>query len=94
MVSYAILHTGLYFVMDIVGFVYCVMQAGDMRFRPVSFLFTHTYILQHGSVVSDISISVGNKPTRCHFCVILYFLLYKLLNMFWATMCPFSGDDD
>jgi len=22
------------------------------------------------------------------------FLLYKLLNMFWATMCPSSGADD
>jgi len=24
----------------------------------------------------------------------LYFLLYKLLNMFRATMCPLSGSDD
>ena len=39
-------------------------------------------------------ISVDNKPTRCHFCVMLHFLLYKLLNMFQATMCPSSGDDD
>jgi len=22
------------------------------------------------------------------------FLIYKLLNMFWATMCPSSGADD
>jgi len=37
---------------------------------------------------------VDNKPTRCHFCVMLYFLLYKLLNMFRATMCTSSGADD
>ena len=34
------------------------------------------------------TIGLDNKPTRCHFCVMLYFLLYKLLNMFRATMCP------
>ena len=33
---------------------------------------------------------MDKKPTRCHFCVILY----KLLNMFWATVCPSSGADD
>jgi len=38
--------------------------------------------------------SVINKQTRCHFCVMLYFLLYKLFNMFRATMCPSSGADD
>jgi len=37
---------------------------------------------------------VDKKPTRYHFCVILYFLLYKLLNMFRANMCPSSGADD
>jgi len=26
------------------------------------------------------------KPTRCHL-VLYVFLLYKLLNMFWATLC-------
>jgi len=37
---------------------------------------------------------VDNKPTRCHFCVMLYFIHYKLLNMFRTTMCPSSGADD
>jgi len=35
----------------------------------------------------------NKKPTRCH--VVLYlFLLYKLLNMFRAALCPSSGADD
>ena len=33
------------------------------------------------------------RPTRCHL-VIYLFLLYSLLNMFRATMCPSSGADD
>jgi len=38
--------------------------------------------------------SVWNKkPTRCHL-VLHLFLLYKLLNMFRATLCPSSGADD
>ena len=39
-------------------------------------------------------VSVDKKPTRYQFCIILYFLLYKLLNMFRATMCPSSGADE
>ena len=39
-------------------------------------------------------VSVWNKkPTRCHL-VLYLFLLYKLLNMFRATLCPSSGADD
>ena len=35
----------------------------------------------------------NKKPTRCH--LVLYgFLLYKLLNMFRATLCPSSGADN
>ena len=38
--------------------------------------------------------SMWNKrPTRCHL-VIYLFLLYNLLNMFRATLCPSSGADD
>jgi len=35
---------------------------------------------------------IRNQPdvTLCY----PLFLLYKLLNMFWATMCPSSGADD
>jgi len=33
------------------------------------------------------------KPTRCHL-VLYLFLLYKLLNMFRANLCPSSGADD
>jgi len=29
----------------------------------------------------------NKKPTRCHL-VLYLFLLYKLLNMFRATLCP------
>ena len=32
------------------------------------------------------------RPTRCHL-VIYLFLLYSLLNMFRATLCPSSGAD-
>jgi len=35
----------------------------------------------------------NKKPTRCHL-VLYLFLLYKLLNMFWATLCPSSEADD
>jgi len=35
----------------------------------------------------------NKKPTRCHL-VLYLFLLYKLLNMFIATLCPSSGADD
>jgi len=38
--------------------------------------------------------SMWNKiPTRCHL-VLYLFLLYKLPNMFQATLCPSSGADD
>ena len=32
----------------------------------------------------------NKKPTKCHL-VLYLFLLYKLLNMFQATLCPSSG---
>jgi len=35
----------------------------------------------------------NKKPTRCHLGLYL-FLLYNLLNMFRATLCPSSGADD
>ena len=35
----------------------------------------------------------NKKPTRCHL-VLYLFLLYKLLTMFRATLCPSSGADD
>jgi len=35
----------------------------------------------------------NKKPTRCHL-VLYLFLLYKLLNMFRATLCPSSGADN
>ena len=35
----------------------------------------------------------NKKPTRCHLLLYL-FLLYKLLNMFRANLCPSSGADD
>ena len=35
----------------------------------------------------------NKKPTRCHL-VLYLFLLYTLLNMFRATLCPSSGADD
>jgi len=35
----------------------------------------------------------NKKPTRCHL-VLYLFLLYKLLNMFRATLCLSSGADD
>ena len=42
----------------------------------------------------DVDYSMWNKkPTRCHL-VLYLFLLCKLLNMFWATLCPSSGGDE
>jgi len=35
----------------------------------------------------------SKKPTRCHL-VLYLLLLYKLLNMFRAILCPSSGADD
>jgi len=35
----------------------------------------------------------NKKPTRCDL-VLYLFLLYKLLSMFRATLCPSSGADD
>jgi len=35
----------------------------------------------------------NKKPTRCHL-VLYLFLLYKLLNMFRAILCPSSRADD
>ena len=35
----------------------------------------------------------NKKPTSCYLALYL-FLLYKLLNMFRATLCPSSGADD
>jgi len=35
----------------------------------------------------------NKKPTRCHL-VLYLFLLYNLLNMFRATLCPSSVADD
>jgi len=35
----------------------------------------------------------NKKPTRCHL-VLHLFLLYKLLNMFRATLCQSSGAED
>jgi len=35
----------------------------------------------------------NKKPTRCHL-VLYLFPLYKLLNMFRATLSPSSGADD
>ena len=38
----------------------------------------------------------NKKPTRCHLVLYLFLLvaLYKLLNMFRATLCPSSGAED
>ena len=55
----------------------------------------HTQILN----ISDVWLTVhrspmwNKKPTRCHL-VLSLFLLYKLLNMFRATLCPSSAADD
>jgi len=38
-------------------------------------------------------ITWNKKPTRCHL-VLYLFILYKLLNMFRAILCPSSGADD
>jgi len=58
-----------------------------------------TLLIQTQLVKFDVCLPVhhssvwNKKPTRCHL-VLNLFLLYKLLNMFRATLCPFSGADD
>jgi len=60
-----------------------------------------TQTLRHKQQVSkfDVWLTVhrssmwNKKPTRCHL-VLYLFLLYKLLNLFRATLCPSSGADD
>jgi len=52
------------------------------------------YIRQKYGMLDRNMVSVWNKkPTRCHL-VLYLFLLYKLLNVFRATLCPSSGADD
>jgi len=62
--------------------------------RNLNLKFNLDIILRLHLMDCPFQCGVDNKPTRCHFCVMLYFLLYKLLNMFRATMCPSSGTDD
>ena len=45
------------------------------------------------SILSLFTSMWNKKPTRCHL-VLYLFHLYKLLNMFRATLCPSSGADD
>jgi len=46
-----------------------------------------------GSAAHCVCLMWNKKPTGCHL-VLYLFLLYKLLNMFRATLCPSSGADD
>jgi len=43
-------------------------------------------------LVSHSNTMWNKKPIRCHL-VLYLFLLYKLFNMFRATLCPSSGAD-
>jgi len=51
-----------------------------------------SFVLEHFKLRCLVLMS-KKKPTRCHL-VLYLFLLYKLLNMFRATLCPSSGADD
>jgi len=56
------------------------------------------YIIHFSSIYFNcpqfVFCSMWNKrPTRCHL-VIYLFLLYNLLNIFRAALCPSSGADD
>ena len=44
------------------------------------------------SGANKVGLMWSKKPSRCHL-VLYLFLLYKLLNMFRATLCPSSGAD-
>ena len=43
-----------------------------------------------------IGVMWNKKPTRCHLVLYLFLSIspYRLLNIFWATLCPSSGADD
>jgi len=60
-------------------------------------LVYNKHLLYNSAIVSVIkSRSYQTKTiyrTKCHL-VLYLFLRYKLLNMFWATLCPSSGADD
>ena len=47
-----------------------------------------------GRVSNEVSSMWIKRPTRCHFLALCLFLLYSLLNMFRATLCPSSGAGD
>jgi len=73
--------------------MFCVIMSG--RNVLVVFPFLYPTEVEKAKKRERLNNSVWiTKPNRCHFCVMFYFLLYKLLNMFRATMCPSSGADD
>ena len=65
------------------------MSFGRLNFIALllSWDFFYVWLTVHRSSMWN------KKPTRCHL-VLYLFLLYKLLNMFRATLCPSSGADD
>jgi len=84
---------------------HCVIRDADIAilrtWRLLIYLITVYFnvLLINKNFIFDVWLTVhrssiwNKKPTRCHL-VLYLFLLYKLLNMFRATMCPFSGADD
>jgi len=74
-----------------------VLATHCIRQFPPSLPLPHVTVCHHistGIYWIKLNSSVWNKkPTRCHL-VLYLFLLYKLLNIFRATLCPSSGADD
>jgi len=73
---------------------------GVSRFCTFCRTHTESFLLKRNyCCTSDVWLTVhrssmwNKKPIRCHL-VLYLFLLYKLLSMFRATLCPSSGADD
>ena len=71
----------------------------NAEFLQILFAILRSVFNLCNCLVNDVWLTVhrssmwNKKPTICHL-VLYLFLLYKLLNMFRATLCPSSGADD
>ena len=81
-------------VTDILLCNHCIIIIVFFHFTPVTKQIHHIAHYDFGVWLTVHRSSMWIKrPTRCH--IVLYlFLLYRLLNMFLATLCPSSGADN
>jgi len=76
--------------------MYQIEMSGPFHITAVILLGKRSLVpieYEDGWATEIVWIMWSKKPTRCHL-VLYLFLLYKLLNMFQATLCPSSEADD